>query len=399
MSSECNNIKLVIRNDKSKVVCAMCKKCLITVNHDVCVLNYVNGMKLRGKKQKVKVSNIANQTKHKPQVWKPKNVGPKERLASPKPSKPRMCLRWSPTGKIFDFKGKLIASSESNGDKACTPNPQEPTIKWFPNSTFFLDSYSISRGVMSFFDQKIKHLRRLNLSKRIMFILQAPVIIEEPTTTQNFKIQSWERRNRSLVEVAEPCLSFLVMYFLWVEAIATACYTQNRFIIHRLFDKKPYELINGRKPDISFLHVFGALCYPKNDREDIRKLGAKAMDFEQSSLKLDLQSMTSGQNLSDGDICMYALTVSTMQPKNVNEAMGPDLHGLNQAKEELLSVQGFIDANHPSHGYKLKKALYGLKQALRAWYDELLTFLGIIDPTLFIRCFDDDILVVQVTDI
>nr|GFC53981.1 Gag-Pol polyprotein [Tanacetum cinerariifolium] len=36
-----------------------------------------------------------------------------------------------------------------------------------------------------------------------------------------------------------------------------------------------YELINGRKPDISFLHVFGALCYPKNDREDIRKLGAK----------------------------------------------------------------------------------------------------------------------------
>nr|GFD15938.1 integrase, catalytic region, zinc finger, CCHC-type, peptidase aspartic, catalytic [Tanacetum cinerariifolium] len=35
------------------------------------------------------------------------------------------------------------------------------------------------------------------------------------------------------------------------------------------------ELINGRKPDISFLHVFGALCYPKNDRKDIGKLGAK----------------------------------------------------------------------------------------------------------------------------
>nr|GFC79521.1 integrase, catalytic region, zinc finger, CCHC-type, peptidase aspartic, catalytic [Tanacetum cinerariifolium] len=34
--------------------------------------------------------------------------------------------------------------------------------------------------------------------------------------------------------------------------------------------------INGkRKLDISFLHVFGALCYPKNDREDIGKLGAK----------------------------------------------------------------------------------------------------------------------------
>ncbi|GJV09485.1 retrovirus-related pol polyprotein from transposon TNT 1-94 [Tanacetum coccineum] len=52
---------------------------------------------------------------------------------------------------------------------------------------------------------------------------------------------------------------------------------------------------------------------------------------------------------------------------------------------------------------KLKKALYRLKQAPRAWYDELLTFLlqnnffkGTIDLTLFIRRFNDDILVVQV---
>nr|GFD05212.1 retrovirus-related Pol polyprotein from transposon TNT 1-94 [Tanacetum cinerariifolium] len=83
--------------------------------------------------------------------------------------------------------------------------------------------------------------------------------------------------------------------FLWAEAIATACFTQNRSIIHRRFNKTPYELINGRKLDISFLHVFGALCYPKNDREDIGKLGVKAMAFEQHSSKPGLQSMTSGQ--------------------------------------------------------------------------------------------------------
>ncbi|GJW28478.1 hypothetical protein Tco_0045353 [Tanacetum coccineum] len=118
MSSECNNVKLAIWNDKSKIVCAMCKQCLITANHDVCVLNYVNGMNSRGKKQKANVSNIANQTKHMPQVKKPKKVGFSERLASPKPSKPRMCLRWSPTGKMFDIKGKLIRSSDSE----CYPN-------------------------------------------------------------------------------------------------------------------------------------------------------------------------------------------------------------------------------------------------------------------------------------
>ncbi|GJV92269.1 retrovirus-related pol polyprotein from transposon TNT 1-94 [Tanacetum coccineum] len=149
MSSECNNIKLAIRNDKSEVVCAMCKQCLITANHDVCVLNYVNDMNSRGKKQKANVSNTKNQKKQKPKVMKPKKVGSNERLASPKPSKPRSYLRWSPTGRLFDLKGKIIASSESesqsdcsNGDNACTSNPSEPTIKRFPNSTSFLGRLS-----------------------------------------------------------------------------------------------------------------------------------------------------------------------------------------------------------------------------------------------------------------
>nr|GEZ76954.1 copia protein [Tanacetum cinerariifolium] len=74
-------------------------------------------------------------------------------------------------------------------------------------------------------------------------------------------------------------------------------------------------------------------------------------------------------------------------------------------KEDVYVCQpeGFIDVDHPSHVYKLKKALYGLKQAPMAWYDELSKFLlqnhffkGTIDPTLFIRRFQDDILVVQV---
>nr|GEX50099.1 integrase, catalytic region, zinc finger, CCHC-type, peptidase aspartic, catalytic [Tanacetum cinerariifolium] len=85
-----------------------------------------------------------------------------------------------------------------------------------------------------------------------------------------------ERRNRTLVEAARTMLIFShALLFLWAKEIATACYTQNRAIIHRRFNKTPYELIQGRKPDISNLHVFGALCYPKNDHEDIGKLGVK----------------------------------------------------------------------------------------------------------------------------
>ncbi|GJX77448.1 retrovirus-related pol polyprotein from transposon TNT 1-94 [Tanacetum coccineum] len=63
--------------------------------------------------------------------------------------------------------------------------------------------------------------------------------------------------------------------FLWVEAVATACYTQNRSIIRRRHGKTPCELLHDRKPDLSYLHVFGALCYPNNDSENLGKLQAK----------------------------------------------------------------------------------------------------------------------------
>nr|GFB56996.1 retrovirus-related Pol polyprotein from transposon TNT 1-94 [Tanacetum cinerariifolium] len=80
------------------------------------------------------------------------------------------------------------------------------------------------------------------------------------------------------------------------------------------------------------------------------------------------------------------------------------LHG--SLKEDVYVCQptGFIHADHPSHVYKPKNALYGLKQAPRAWPDKLSTFLlqnnffkGTINPTLFIRRFYDDILVVHVS--
>nr|GFC82938.1 retrovirus-related Pol polyprotein from transposon TNT 1-94 [Tanacetum cinerariifolium] len=160
-----------------------------------------------------------------------------------------------------------------------------------------------------------------------------------------------------LVEAARTMLIFSrAPLFLWAKAIATACFTQNRSIIHRRFNNTSYELINGRKLDISFLYVFGALCYPKNDREDIGKLGAKGdinffigysadscaygiynrmtkkimetinvlfdelstMAFKQRSSKLGLQSMTSGQ-ISLGLDLTYAPSTITMQQPTEGE--------------------------------------------------------------------------------
>nr|GEW27302.1 hypothetical protein [Tanacetum cinerariifolium] len=85
-----------------------------------------------------------------------------------------------------------------------------------------------------------------------------------------------ERKNQTLVEAARTMLTFANLpLFLWAEATATACFTQNRSIIHKRFDKTPYELMNKRKPNIKFFHVFGSICYLLNDYDDVEKLKVK----------------------------------------------------------------------------------------------------------------------------
>ncbi|GKD98645.1 retrovirus-related pol polyprotein from transposon TNT 1-94, partial [Tanacetum coccineum] len=86
-----------------------------------------------------------------------------------------------------------------------------------------------------------------------------------------------ERRNRTLVEAARTMLIFSRLpEFLWAEAVATTCFTQNRSIIHTRHNKTPYELLRGRKPNVEYFHMFGSLCYPTNDRDDLGKMKPKA---------------------------------------------------------------------------------------------------------------------------
>nr|GEY37929.1 retrovirus-related Pol polyprotein from transposon TNT 1-94 [Tanacetum cinerariifolium] len=85
-----------------------------------------------------------------------------------------------------------------------------------------------------------------------------------------------ERRNRTLIEAARTMLIYAkASLFLWAEAVATAYYTQNCSMIHLHHGKTPYELLHNKPPDLSFLHVFDALCYPKNDSENFGKLQPK----------------------------------------------------------------------------------------------------------------------------
>ncbi|GJZ71365.1 retrovirus-related pol polyprotein from transposon TNT 1-94 [Tanacetum coccineum] len=90
------------------------------------------------------------------------------------------------------------------------------------------------------------------------------------------RVQTINRKNYILVIVDDYSRTMLIFskapMFLWAKAVATACYTQNRSLIHTRHCKTPYELVHGKKPDLTFFRVFGALCYPTNDSEDLGKL-------------------------------------------------------------------------------------------------------------------------------
>nr|GEZ36259.1 hypothetical protein [Tanacetum cinerariifolium] len=128
---------------------------------------------------------------------------------------------------------------------------------------------------------------------------------------------------------------------------------------------------------------------------------------------------------TDPEMCMFTLTRSTAEPKNIKEemadsawieAMQEELHQFDRlqkdedqnvihnkarlvakgyAQEEGIDFEescapiarleaeevyvaqpdGFVDPDHPEKVYRLRKTLYGLKQAPRAWYDKLSKFL------------------------
>ncbi|GJZ34279.1 hypothetical protein Tco_0580096 [Tanacetum coccineum] len=95
------------------------------------------------------------------------------------------------------------------------------------------------------------------------------------------------------------------LLFLWAELVATACYTPNSSIVRIRHDTTPYELLHDKLPDLSFFHVFGALCYPTNDSENLGKLQPKAdIDFD------ELSAMAS--EYSSSGLTLYEMTPATI---------------------------------------------------------------------------------------
>nr|GEV01073.1 hypothetical protein [Tanacetum cinerariifolium] len=81
-----------------------------------------------------------------------------------------------------------------------------------------------------------------------------------------------KRQNRTLVEAAQTMLSASKFpLFFWAEAIATACFTQNRSLVIARHAKTPYHIINDQKPSVKFFYIFGSICNIVRDGENLDK--------------------------------------------------------------------------------------------------------------------------------
>nr|GEV35286.1 retrovirus-related Pol polyprotein from transposon TNT 1-94 [Tanacetum cinerariifolium] len=263
----------------------------------------------------------------------------RESLATPKPRKSRLLLRWSPTGRLFNQEGKIVDSSKSNSHSDCVNggnlkllinfvwkfmgtvrfgNDHVAAILGFGDlqwgniliaRVYFVEGLGhnlFSAG--QFYDSDLEVAFRRNACF-VRNLEGVDLLKGDPSSTKSWL---WHQRLSHLNPfdtindlARNDLVSGLPKFKYHKEHLCPSCEQGKskrashlpkpvpnlRQILHLLHmdlygpmriasingkRKTPYELINGRKPDILFLHVFNALCYPKNDREDTGKLGAKA---------------------------------------------------------------------------------------------------------------------------
>ncbi|GJY33195.1 retrovirus-related pol polyprotein from transposon TNT 1-94, partial [Tanacetum coccineum] len=85
------------------------------------------------------------------------------------------------------------------------------------------------------------------------------------------------KTNRTLVEAAQTMLIFPSHQNSFGRTLSRPrMYTQNLHLSHKRYNKTPYELLRGRKPNLKYFHVFGSLCFPTNNREDLGKMKPKS---------------------------------------------------------------------------------------------------------------------------
>ncbi|GJX78163.1 retrovirus-related pol polyprotein from transposon TNT 1-94 [Tanacetum coccineum] len=153
-----------------------------------------------------------------------------------------------------------------------------------------------------------------------------------------------ERRNRTLVEAARTMMIFSkAPMFLWAEAVATACYTQNRSLIHTHHNKTPYELVHDKKPDPVHFSVFVPFDEMHQSMAPAR-MSSGLRAFHDDPWTTQFRARSNRQRAGDvisTNVCMY-----TSEQSRVNE---PNFQIKKLSENHSRATPIIHDVLPPSH--------------------------------------------------
>ncbi|GJX53201.1 retrovirus-related pol polyprotein from transposon TNT 1-94 [Tanacetum coccineum] len=472
-------------NANSELLCVKCNGCMLSNNHDLCVLDFINDVNARTKSKSVKKSS-------KRKVWKPTgkvftNIG----------------YTWRPTGRTFTIVGNacpltritttaevplrkptalesdtpkpvvtLVYSRKPRKSKTNVPvskpkiiksisaNKKEPSKSWgsivsdVPSSsldecrssklfsgilcedlgtTYSSLGNSVIRTVA--FRQHTCFIRNLEgvdlltgsrgnnlytLSLRDMMASSPICLLSKASKTKtdngtdfvNQTLREYyervgishetsvarssqqngvvERRNHTLIEAARTMLIYAkAPLFLWAEAVATACYTQNRSIIRLHHDKTPYELLHDKLSDLSFSMYLVHSAIPQM----IVRTWLTAMAFEHSSLGPALNEITPA-TISSGLVPNPPPSTPFVPPSRTywdilfqslfDELLNPPSRVGHPAPEVITSIAEVVAPKPATKDHPLENIIGELErlisirlqlheQALFCYYDAFLT--------------------------
>ncbi|GJW53064.1 retrovirus-related pol polyprotein from transposon TNT 1-94 [Tanacetum coccineum] len=397
----CND-SLNAKTSNVNFVCVTCGKCVLNDNHDLCVLHYINGVNSRTR-QPMAVPISTREPKQ--------NVNQSVATSSKKTVATDSTVKKfrNTTRKIYEqvtrresflLSSSWVAQRHMTGNLKLLTNFVEKfvgTVKFGNDQIAPILGYGdlgndiltdethgvlidfltlVQRGVHAQVTtvRTDKGTEFLNKTLHAYFALKIKMgILRHETSTARTPEQNGvvERQNRTLVEAARTMLSAAkVPLFFWAEAIAIACFTQNRSLVIPRHEKTPYHIINARKPSVKFFHIFGSLATSSGDGENLDNEGkGDCMYFGGYSSQSRLTGGSWKKTKRDVEKSVIR-NKSRLVAKGYAQKEGIDFEEsfapvarLEAEKCTVKQPDGFVDLYHPDKVYRLKKALYGRKQA------------------------------------
>ncbi|GJV10892.1 hypothetical protein Tco_1352433 [Tanacetum coccineum] len=345
-------------SDSKHFVCSTCQKCVFSANHDACVTKFLNEVNTRAKVLSNQTTNINKPVEQISVAKKPKRQIPKGHRFSIKETttvhektmSPRSCLRWKPTGRIFKTvglrwvpTGKIFASSITKVDSEPTHGSNvdishihacKQTLDLSAGTSFNGQKQQrIDLSAGGLYNVKQENLRVWLLKK---LISQKPVPQCSDLAPQRQEM-SVENVTSGLVPQGQKALDYdnsgpvppRQNVVPIVEKIDSS-HQGLDFLFSPLIEEY-YTLIHCQAEENNNDQTTNTLF---QEDEFINPFCTRVQETgESSSCNIDNTDVHSFQP-QNPEMYMFALTVSIVEPKNINDAMA-DPAWIEAMQEEL----------------------------------------------------------------